>query len=144
MPKRYLIIQPPLSDKYTFLVDYISENQSYGWATDIQKINYNRKILGDAFNIDVKISLLLSEAEGSTFVFGLGYFVAVLELQNDEQEGRMTFYHCLVDIVRSDLLELFSRRYSNSIAVKWLEVYDYIMQNLTPERDSVQLLKPEE
>jgi len=69
MKKYYIIEQPPISDKYTFLVDNISNKVNYGLTTDIEKINYTIKVIGENFNIDVKIGLLISQSKGSTFVF---------------------------------------------------------------------------
>lgn len=142
MEKYYIIRQPPLAEKYTFLVDQISIKSDYGLATDIQKIDYNRYILGETFNIEVNLSLLMTEEEGSTFVFDLGYFVVILEISKDQQQGQMSFYHALVSINRNELFKLFSQRYSTEIAAKWLEVYDFIHSDLMPDRNNVQIYKP--
>ncbi len=144
MEKYNFIAQPPISEKYTFLVDDISDAQDYGTTTDIQKIDYNRSVLGEAFNIEVNLSLLMTEHDGNTFVFDLGYFVVVFEISKTQKEGHMAFYHCLVDIEHKELFELFSKRYSADIAAKWIEVYDFILSDLHADRDNVQICKPQQ
>jgi len=143
MKKYYLIEQPPVARKYTFLVDDISDKLNYGLATDIHKINYNLKLMGEKFNIDVKVGLLMAESKGSTFVFDLGHFISILELRADQQEGKMAFYDCVIDIPRSELNEILVKRYSQNIATEWFKVHDRLNVNLSPETDIVQIIKPD-
>lgn len=143
MEKYYLIEQPPLAEKYTFLVDDISDKVNYGRATDIDKINYNRKIMGEKFNIDVKVGLLMAESKGSTFVFDLGQFICVLELRADQKEGKMTFFDCVIDMPKSDINKMLVDAYSQNIANEWFKVQERLLANLSPETDIVRLHKPE-
>lgn len=142
MEKYYIIEQPPLAEKYTFLVDDISEKVNYGRTTDIDKINYNLKLMGEKFNIDVKIGLLLAESKGSTFVFDLGHFITVLELRGDLKEGKMTFFDCLIDMPKHELNEMLANAYSQNIANEWFKLQEKLLLDLIPETNIVQLYKP--
>ncbi len=143
MEKYYLIEQPPIAEKYTFLVDDISDKVNYGQATDIDKINYNRRLIGEKFNIDLKVGLLMAESKGSTFVFDLGYFVTVLELRADLQEGKMTFFDCLIQMPKQGLNKILVDAYSQNIANEWFRIQERLLKKLTSETDIVRLYKPD-
>ena len=143
MKKYFIIEQPPICEQYTFLVDDISDKKNYGLATDIDKINYNRKILGENFNIDIKVGLLMAESKGSTFVLDLGHFICILELKADEKEGKMAFFDCVIDIPKSELNEILVKRYSQNIANEWFKIQDILLQDLKDETDIVRIYKPE-
>ena len=143
MEKYYLIEQPPLAEKYTFLVDDISDKVNYGRTTDIDKINYNRKIMGEKFDIDVKVGLLMAESKGSTFVFDLGQFICVLGLRADQKEGKMTFFDCVIDMPKNDINKMLVNAYSQNIANEWFKVQERLLADLSPETDIVRLHKPE-
>jgi len=142
MEKYYIIEQPPISDNYTFLVDDISNKVNYGLTTDIDKINYNRKIIGENFNIDIKIGLLMSKSKGSTFVFDLGNFITVLELRADELEGKMAFYDCFIDMPKEALNNILTQAYSQNIATEWFKVQEKLLENFSLKNDIVRLFKP--
>ncbi|MEM7085239.1 MAG: hypothetical protein AAF489_03605 [Bacteroidota bacterium] len=142
MNKHYLLKQPPLAEKFTFLVDVITDDGNYGLATDIDKVNYNRQLIGE-LNKDVKIGLLMSENKGSTFVFDLGNFITVLEISSDELDGMMAFYHCVVDVGQDQLLPLLEARYSKKVAREWFALQEKMLANFSPDHDIVQLHRPE-
>ena len=143
MEKYYLIEQPPIAEKYTFLVDDISDKVNYGRATDIDKINYNRKLMGEKFDIDLKVGLLMAESKGSTFVFDLGTFITVLELRADQKEGKMTFFDCVIDMPKSDINKMLVDAYSQNIANEWFKIQERLLENFPLENDTVRLHKPE-
>jgi len=143
MKKYYIVQQPPLAEKYTFLVDDVSEVVNYGLATDMDKINYNRKIMGESFNIDIKVGLLMAESKGATFVFDLGRFVTVLELRADEKEGEMAFYDYDVNATREELNKILVERYSQNIANEWFRIQKELLEDFIPEDDVVRLHKPD-
>jgi hypothetical protein len=142
MEKYYIINQPPLVEKYTFLVDDISDKVNYGLATDINKINYNIKLLGESFNIDIKVGLLMAESIGTTAVFELGNFISVLELHKNQKEGKMTFFGCNINMEREEINDILVKRYSQNIANEWFKHYDIIISNYSIENDIIQLHKP--
>src|SRR5690606_42126200 len=110
---------------------------------DIDKINYNRKMIGENFNIDVKIGVLMSQSKGSTFVFELGNFITVLELRADELEGKMAFYDCIMDMPRAVLNNILTYASSQNIATEWFKVQEKLLENFSQENDIVRLLKPD-
>nr|WP_315154625.1 hypothetical protein [uncultured Flavobacterium sp.] len=143
MEKYYIINQPPLAEKYIFLVDDKSEKVNYGLTTDIDKINYNRKILGENFNIEIKVGLLMAESPGTTAVFQLGNFITVLELRKDQKAGKMAFFDCIIDMPRNELNDMLVKAYSQNIANEWFKHYDYLNANFSLENDIIELYKPD-
>jgi hypothetical protein len=144
MKKYFLIPQPPLTDKYTFLVDEINELGNWGMTTDIDKVLYNRDLFGEDFNIDIKIKLLLTK-KGVTFVVPFGKFITIMKIRDDENEGTMTFFDYDVDMSRGALeIMLESVGYSAAIVNEWLKFYDLMHLEFKAESDNVVLLKPDE
>ena len=144
MKKYFKISQPPLTAKYTFLVDDINEMRNWGMTTDIDKIEYNRDLLGDDFNIDIKIKLLLTKKGGGTFVIPIGRYITVFEIREDENEGRMTFFDFTFGATREELQIMLEIGYSETIVNEWLKCYDLMSLEFTSSSDTVVLLKPSE
>ena len=144
MKKHFLVSQPPLTEKYSFLVDDINQSRNWGVTTDIDKIEYNRNLLGDDFNIDIKIKLLFTK-KGMTFVVPIGRFITIVKIREDEKEGSMTFFDFDIGYSR-DALELILEEagYSVSIINDWLKYYDLMSLEFSSEQDNVVLLKPDE
>ncbi|MGE0079621.1 MAG: hypothetical protein AB7S48_17300 [Bacteroidales bacterium] len=143
MKKHYLVQQPPLTEKYTFLVDNISNNKNWGRTTDIDKIEYNRNLLGDDLNIDIKINLLFTE-KGLTTVIPLGRFITIIQIREDENEGAMTFFDFDIEHPIEELKELISKTFSENITKEWIKVYETLKSEFKDEDDIVRLEKPDE
>ena len=143
MKNNFFISQPPLTDKYTFLVDEINELRNWGMTTDIYKIEYNRDLLGDDFNISLKIKLLFTSI-GCTFVIPIGRFITIMKMRDDENEGSMTFFDFDIDMSRGALeIMLENVGYSAAIVNEWLKCYDLMHLKFKAEADNVVLLKPD-
>ena len=140
MEKQFLVPQPPLTDKYRLLVDDISDNETFGTATDINKIKYNIKLLGDNFNMDLTIKNMFTK-EGITGVFPIGRFIAILQLKKDETEGRMTFFDFDIDITL--VKPIISAMYSENVVKEWTKVQDLLLLELSDEDDLFELFRPE-
>ena len=144
MKKHFLIAQPPLASNYTFLVDEINELHNWGMATDIGKVEYNRDLLGDEFNIDLKIKLLFTK-KGCTFVVPIGRFITIMKIRDDENEGSMTFFDFDVEASRGALEVMLEEvGYSVAIVNEWLKCYDLMHLEFKAENDNVVLLKPDD
>lgn len=143
MKKHFLIPQPPATKKYTFLVDDINHLKNWGLATDLDKIEYNRRLLGEDFNIDLKVKLLFTD-KGSTTVLPIGRFITVIQTRADENAGRMMFLDFDVRLTREEIRDNLTKTFSVNIADKWLEFYDLMRLEFTHDDDNVLLLKPDE
>lgn len=143
MKKYFLVPQPPATDKYTFLVDDISNKKNWGKTTDIDKIEFNRRLLGEEINIDINVKLLFTE-QGSTTVFPLGRFITVLQISKDESKGAMTFLDFDTKATRNELREMIGKQFSDNIINEWLKVYDILVLEFKPEDDCVRIEKPDE
>jgi len=140
MKKQFLVLQPPLTDKYRLLVDDISDNETFGTATDIDKIRYNIRMLGDSFNMDLTIKNMFTK-EGITGVFPLGRFITILQMKKDETEGRMTFFDFDNDIpfIRPFISSIFSE----NVFKQWTEIHDLLQSEFSDEDDLFVLFRPD-
>ena len=140
MEKQFLVPQPPLTEKYRLLVDDMSDNETFGTATDINKIRYNIKLLGDNFDMDLTIKNMFTK-EGITGVFPIGRFITILQLKKDETEGRMTFFDFDIDITL--VKPIISAMYSENVVKEWTKVQDLLLLELSDEDDLFELFRPE-
>lgn len=139
----YLIPQPPISNKFNFLVDLLEENAEWGDTSDLLKIEYNRRLLGDEFNDDFNEKMLLA-TDGLTLVFPLGRYITIFGLRKDEKQGRMTFLNFRINKSREDIVLMLRERFSENITNEWLKYYDKFQVDFD-EEDNVALCeyKPE-
>lgn len=141
MKKQYLILQPPHTDKFTFLVDDISNKGNWGRTTDIDKIEYNRRLLGEEFNVDLKVKLLLTDKGGSG-VFPIGRFLTVIQIRADENEGIMTFMDFDIPLKGDELRNALLNEFSLNITNQWLMIQELMLSEFRDEDDNVVLHKP--
>lgn len=139
----YLIPQPPLSEKFNFLVDVLAEKSEWGHTSDLKKIDYNRKLLGGDFNQDFNEKMLLA-TDGLTLIFPIGRYIAIFELRKDGKQGRMTFMDYRINKSREEIKSMLKERFSEGITNEWLKHYDMFQKEFT-EQDDVELCeyKPE-
>lgn len=141
MKKHFLIPQPPTSEKLTFLVDDLNETRTVGIATDLDKIEYNLKLIGDDFNQDLEIGINFLE-KGITDVVDLGRYISVVAIKKDQTEGKMYFFDSTVDFSRDELIEQMEMLFNESIAKKFITIYDLMVLESSPSFDNVELLIP--
>ncbi len=132
----YFIPQPPLSNKFNFLVDDLGDKLPWGRTADIAKIDYNRKLLGEDFNLDLKEKMKLAK-EGMTMIFPVGRYITILKLRADEKEGSMTFMDYQIELPREEIKSMLLERFSENIANEWLKHYDKFQVNFDEEDDVV-------
>ncbi len=142
MKKYYLINQPPFAEKFTFLVDDITDNKNWGMTTDLEKIKYNRKIFGEDIDIDIQIRQCLAE-KGTTAVFSFGRFIIIFEIRKDNKSGRMIFFDFETDLTKKEIETALSHTYSENIIKAWFKSYDELAKNFNSINDLAILLKPE-
>lgn len=133
----YFIPQPPLTDKFNFLVDDLGDKLAWGRTADIAKINYNRNLLGDDFNEDLREKMKLAK-EGMTLIFPIGRYITILQLRADEKQGAMTFMDYQIELSRDGVKSMLMERFSEYITNEWLKYYDKFQVNFD-EADNVAL-----
>ena len=141
MEKKYLIAQPPAAEKFTFLVDEITDSGNWGIAKDIDKINYNRRLFEEEINIDIEIKNAFSQ-KGVTFVFSFGRFIVITELRKDFKNGRMTFFDFQTSFSQSEIRKLLGDAYSDNVVEAWLDCLDDLNTNFSIFDDIALLQKP--
>lgn len=141
MKKYFLVQQPPLSEKYRLLVDEISDNSCFGFTADLDKIKYNRELLGEEIDLELTVKTIISN-NGTTAVFPLGCFITILEIRKDEKEGRMTFFDYDLGTGKEEISDLIKNQYSDKIAKEWFRIYNLLKINFTDEYDKFELIKP--
>ncbi len=90
MRKYFLIEQPPLSDKYRLLVDDINKTETFAMTIDIDKVWYNRKIIGDDMSIMLETYTALSD-KGATVLQPIGRYITIWQISKDEKTQRIWF-----------------------------------------------------
>lgn len=142
MKKYFSIIQPPTTQKFTFLVDHISVNGKWGMTTDIDKINYNISLIKSQ-NIQSINSFLEDNNSSFTSVEQFGGFITVMMLRADKKEGRMTFVYYDVKKSRTEIRMMLLNDFSKKVADSWLKFYDIMIRQFTEKDDCVVLHKPD-
>jgi hypothetical protein len=132
----YFIPQPPLTDKFNFLVDDLGDKLAWGHTADITKINYNRSLLGDDFNEDLREKMKLAK-EGMTLIFPIGRYITILQLRADEKQGAMTFMDYQIELTRDGVKSMLLERFSEDITNEWLKHYDKFQVNFDEEDNVV-------
>ena len=141
MKKYFLVPQPPVADKLTFLVDDLNETRTFGVTTDLDKIEYNLKLMGDDFNQDLEIGINFLE-KGITEVINLGRYIAVVGVKKDKTEGKIHFFDSTANFTRAELIAQMELLFSKNIAKKFINIYDIMVSESSPNFDNVELLVP--
>jgi hypothetical protein len=132
------ILQPPQTDKYTFLVDEISDYATYGRTRDMDKINYNRTLMGVNFNMEVGVNTALSNA-GISAVLPLGRFITIFQTSRDEQLGAMTFIDYEIGMTNDQFRTLLSSAFRTDLVDACLDLLNLLKSDFTPSDDIVRL-----
>ncbi|SOU86793.1 hypothetical protein [Tenacibaculum dicentrarchi] len=141
MKKYFLVQQPPLAEKLTFLVDELNESRTVGIATDFDKIEYNLKLIGDDFNQDLEIGINFLE-KGITDVVDLGRYISVIAIKKDKTEGKMYFFDTTIAFSRNEIVEQIGQLFSEITTKNFMTIYDLMKSQSTPSLDNVELLVP--
>ncbi|TRX29914.1 hypothetical protein FNW52_20440 [Flavobacterium sp. ZT3R18] len=141
MKKYFLIPQPPISEKLTFLVDEMNDHKTFGVTDDWDKFEYNLNLIGKDFKQDLEIGLSFLE-KGITEVIDLGRYIAVVELKKDKSKGEINFFDTTIDLSREELYNRINIRYSKNIAEIFINIYDLMRSGSSPSFDNVELFLP--
>ena len=90
MRKHFLIEQPPLVDKYRLLVDDINETETFAMTLDIDKVWYNRKVIGEDMSIMLEAYTALSD-NGTTVLQPIGRYITIWQISKDEKTQRIWY-----------------------------------------------------
>ncbi|MDV7187950.1 hypothetical protein R3X25_11715 [Lutibacter sp. TH_r2] len=142
MKKKFLLEQPPITNKFRLIVDDISDNNNYGFTNDIDKIEYNLNIMGNEFKDKFDLHNLFSD-KGMTSVFQLGRFITILERNKEKTEGRMTFFDFDVDADVSEIRSIIEQQFSENIIKEWFRVYYLISSDFSELDDLIELVRVE-
>ena len=143
MKKYFLVPQPPLTEKFNFLVDDLTDNKTLGFTYDIDKIKYNLKMMGDDFNHDLEIGINFLE-KGITDVVDCGRYIAVVGIKKDRTEGKISFFDTTTSFTREELYGQIVALYDKSIANKFIDIYDLMISDEIPSFDNVELIIPDD
>jgi hypothetical protein len=142
MKKYFLIPQPPISEKLTFLVDEMNDHKTFGITEDWDKIEYNLNLMGKDFKQDLEIGLNFIE-KGITEVIDLGRYIAIVEIKKDKSKREISFFDTTIDLSREELYnKIKTMRYSDSIAENFINLYDSMRSGSSPSFDNVELFLP--
>ena len=90
MRKHFLVPQPPLSDKFSLLVDDINETKTFAMTLDIDKVWYNRKIIGEDMSIMLETYTALSD-KGTTVLQPIGRYITIWQISKNEKTQRIWY-----------------------------------------------------
>jgi len=143
MKKYFLIPQPPIAEKLTFLVDDINETKTFGVTEDWDKFEYNLNLIGNDFKQDLEIGLSFLE-KGITEIIDLGRYIAVVELKKDKTKGRITFFDTTVSFTRTEVYNQIKSLFKESIADNFINIYDLMRSESSLSCDNVEIFLPTE
>lgn len=136
------VLQPPLADKVTFLVDDLEPSGGYGITQDIEKIDYNRRHLGVDNNLDIGIQTSLSTAGGISSVVPLGRYITFIQIKSNEQKGIMWFIDFRKVKSPKEMREILYNAMSETMADHWFSVQSQMAASYDPTSDDwVKLIK---
>lgn len=144
MKKHFLILQPPLADHFTLLVDELSKNETFGHTRDVDKCEYNREVMermGMELNFKVQVKTALSDT-GITVVTPLGRFIVIIRISRDESKQEMNFFDAFSKVnfrEQNSITTIFSENIVN----KFEENQNNLKSFFTDEYDIVELMVPE-
>tara|TARA_R110001606_G_scaffold362484_2_gene516257 strand:+ start:638 stop:1072 length:435 start_codon:yes stop_codon:yes gene_type:complete len=139
MKGTYLYPQPPIAEKYSFLVDQLDKNHCLGITTDWNKIEYNLKMMGANFNQRLEIGLSFLE-KGITETIDVGRYIAVVGINKNKSEGIIRFFDSRLKIERNELYKEIELMYDKIIAKSFILLYDMLLSNSSSFKDNVELL----
>jgi hypothetical protein len=138
MIKAYFIEQPPISEKFSFIVDDINEFGTRGYTKDISKIKYNLQLIPENLRDDLKIGMLLKE-KGAITVFPFGRYFIRLTLNVEETEGTLNMFDFKAIDDLSELSEIIKVEPTDSIKKMWENAFNFL--RATYEEDESDIVK---
>ena len=144
MRKKFLVLQPPLSDKYRFLVDDINDTATFAMTLDTDKVWYNRKILGEDLNLELEIHTALHD-KGLTSVIPVGRFVTIWQISKDEKTQRIWFIDHESELsFRQIGKQIMGEYFSDNVYNEFERIQGLLRSSFNDEFDIVELFIPDE
>lgn len=143
MKKNFLVIQPPIAEYFTLLVDDINETETIGRTIDVEKCEYNRGIIermGIEVDFMIQVQTALSD-KGITSVVAHGRYIAIIMASKDETKQEMFFMDIFSNFSskkqnRESLKGNFSERIVNQFEIIYLD----LKSKFTDSDDIVELM----
>lgn len=136
MQKYFMVEQPPIFEKYRLIVDDINDYETVAYTADIDKVLYNRRILGQALNIHLETYTALSD-KGISVVLPIGRYVTVWEISKDEKTQHILYVDYDTDLSFS---KLFGDRYSQDICDEFERIQNLTKASFKEDDDRVELV----
>lgn len=142
MHKHFHIEQPPLTDKYRLLVDEINETATFAMTLDIDKVWYNRKIIGDDMSILLETYTALSD-KGTTVLQPLGRYITIWQISKDEKMQRVWFIdHESKVSFREIGKQIMDDYFSDNVYNEFERIQGLLRSSFTADLDIVELILP--
>ena len=141
MRKHFLIEQPPISSKYRLLVDNINDTTTFAMTTDVDKVWYNRKVLGDDMSILLETYTALSD-NGTTVVLPAGRYVTIWQITKDEKTQRIWFIDHSSNISFRHLGKqiMGDTYFSDNVYNEFERIQELLRSSFNPDLDIVELV----
>ena len=141
MNKYFLIPQPPIAEKLTFLVDDINETKTLAVTTDAEKIEYNLKLMGNDFLQDLEIGINFLE-KGITEVIDVGRYIAVVGITKKNIGSKIYLFDTTTKFTRAELTSQIEELFGKNTSKKFIDIYDLMVSESSPNSDNVELFLP--
>ncbi len=140
MRKHFLIQQPPLSHKYRLIVDDINETETFAMTTDIDKVWYNREIVGVSISIMLETHTALSD-KGTTALLPIGRYITIWQISKDEKTQRIWFIDYESEISFRELgCQIMNDYFSDNIYNEFEKIQKEMKSLPSNELDTIELV----
>ena len=144
MRKHFLVPQPPLSDKYRLLVDDINETETFAMTLYIDKVWYNRKIIGEDMSIMLETYTALSD-KGTTVLQPIGRYITIWQISKDEKTQRIWFIDHESNLSFREVgRQIMGDYFSDYVYNEFEKIHSEMRRIFSNEMDIVQLVLPDE
>ena len=138
MENKFSLLQPPLVEKFTLVVDDINVTGNWGRTTDIDKIEYNFATIGKDLTETMQSHAVMAMGR-ATIVSSMGRFVTVTEVNKDRSVSSMTFFDFNMAVQAGKLRNKLFDGYSDNIMNEWFAVRKVLSHHFTANDDNVKL-----
>lgn len=138
MKKKFILEQPPFTDKFRLLVDESIDFGKVGFTIDLNKIEYNLELIGNEFKERVDLHNLFTD-KGITSVFPIGKYICVLELKKDKTKGVFSLFDFKRFNDISEARNILENEYSENIIKEWFKVYYILISEFSESEDLFEL-----
>lgn len=138
MENKFSLLQPPLVEKFTLVVDDINDKGNWGRTTDIDKIEYNFTTIGKDLSETMQLHAVMAMGR-ATIVSSMGRFITVTEVNKDRSAASMTFFDFDFPVASEKLRNILIEGYSVNIMNEWFAVQKVLSRHFRHDDDNVKL-----